>query len=197
MSSSLDTLFDLVYESIPNCLFLIQHHFEYMVGLSDEELHKYVCTLCDYPIQLIYYLCTGVQPNYNEFSLVTNENIITETSNLLKEDNKILFVTFESKRVEEAHAYCYIVEEGNYYRVESSLHDFSTQKTETSNDKIVEELTYIFERAKSLRIKTMNLPTITSIYNRKKILDIMCEFQDNTPLREILLKNTNYNYYET
>lgn len=150
---------NLVYELKPYGLFLIEKSYDSFVYLKPKDQHKYVCTLCDYTIQLIHYLCTLTECNYTREGgfLVTRDG--KQIINLLQNihvEKVLLIVYYVNQGV--GHVFGFIIDNWNCFRIESSLNDFSAQLKESTPNDMLGEIAEIILNGSVVRLKMVPIP---------------------------------------
>ncbi len=199
MTFSTDIISNLIYELKPHGLFLIDRYYKYFKDLSPKNQHKYVCTLCDYTIQLLHFLCirTGCYCNKENGFLTTND--VHQIANLLlsSREEKILLVIGYSYE-DSGHIFGFIIDHGECFKIESSLDDFSAQMKKITPDDIIKELFWILKFS-FIEIKIVPIPSDEVLINNAKMI-----IETPIPPRMINLYNLltdpdypTYDYYET
>ena len=177
MSFSADIIFGLVYEAKPYGLFLIENYYCLFKQLDPDAQHKYACTLCNYTVQLIYFMCTLTGCYYSEaggFLVTNNELTMFNWLRSIEKERNLLVVGY-SCSTGAGHVYCYIMDQGKYFKIESSLDEFSAQQTELTSSDVLKELLDIFGLPgfSTIELKEVKIPSDEELVNNAlKLLKI-------------------------
>lgn len=190
--STLPTIFNYNNQVIPHCLFLIK---EYKIGhLNDQQIHKYVSTLCSYTTRRFIYLCTGKNVYYEGAVADTNQS---EMINAFR-GRKNIFVTvcFEYKYANNAHIYGYAKIDGKIYKLESGLNHWSQRVTLVTYRQFAEDLSTLNSRdeIENIGLSTCNIPRIEVVKRNFNSVAGRRVTAKDARIRQVLLDNINYEY---
>lgn len=194
LMDTLSLLFKFSEQLIPYCLESISLHRRFYKGIDNKGIHKYTSTLCQYTTKRILGLITGNtwDPiNMNDFDYCRLEEFFK------CEDNN--FLLFQFSYPGAGHVLGYIKLQGEYYKIESSLNEFSQQFTKTDPAQIREYIYTIVndKNMYNIEIGSCAVPDNDVIEHNFTILRNTPISDTNFDTHKILLENTNYNYYET
>lgn len=191
LMDTLSLLFTSSEQLIPYCLESIWSHRRFYTKLDDEGIHKYISTLCHYTTKRILGLITGNtwDPiNMSEFEYSELEEFFK------KEDN--MFLLFQYSHSDMGHVLGYIKLDDKYYKIESSLNEFSQQFTITNPPQIRTEIyttvndKFIF----NIEMASCVIPNNNIIQHNFEILKASPISDTHFDVHKMLLNNTNYNY---